>query len=62
MDGGMITGRFLTRSCSGKEKARRVRERYDLSRYEYVYAYGDNAGDRAMLDLADEKYYRWRRV
>jgi len=58
---GRITGRFSTRNCSGKEKVRRI-QRYDLKNFDYIYAYGDSAGDRAMLELANEKYYRWKRV
>ena len=59
---GRVTGRFLTKNCSGKEKARRIEEQYDLKSFDYIYAYGDTPGDRAMLDLANEKYYRWKRV
>jgi phosphatidylglycerophosphatase C len=59
---GRITGRFSTRNCSGQEKVRRIKERYDLSRFDRIYAYGDNPADRPMLKLAHEKYYRWRRV
>lgn len=59
---GRITGRFLTKNCSGSEKVRRIKERYDLSKFDRIYAYGDNPADRPMLKLADERYYRWKRV
>jgi phosphatidylglycerophosphatase C len=59
---GRITGRFSTRNCSGQEKVRRIEERYDLTKFDRIYAYGDNPADRPMLRLAHEKYYRWRRV
>jgi phosphatidylglycerophosphatase C len=59
---GRITGRFSTRNCSGQEKVRRIEERYNLSKFDRIYAYGDNPADRPMLKLAHEKYYRWRRV
>ncbi len=59
---GRISGRFLTRNCSGREKVRRIAERYDLSDFDYIYAYGDSPGDRPMLALANERYYRWKRV
>jgi HAD superfamily hydrolase (TIGR01490 family) len=62
MRDGRVTGRFLTRNCSGEEKVKRIEERYGLKSFDYIYAYGDSAGDRAMLDLANEKYYRWKRV
>jgi len=58
--GGIVSGRFLTRNCSGREKVARIRARYDLQQFDYVYAYGDSRADRAMLDIADERYYRWR--
>ena len=59
---GVVSGRFLTRNCSGREKVVRIRARYDLERFDYIYAYGDSRADRAMLDIADERYYRWRRM
>jgi phosphatidylglycerophosphatase C len=59
---GCITGRFSTKYCSGKEKVRRIKERYDLSKFDRIYAYGDNPADKPMLKLAHEKYYRWRKV
>jgi phosphatidylglycerophosphatase C len=59
---GRITGKFWTRNCSGYEKVRRIKEVYDLSKFDRIYAYGDNPADRPMLSLAHEQYYRWRRV
>ena len=54
----MLTGRFRTPNCYGSEKVRRLKERFDFSAIDYVYAYGDSAGDRDILALADEKYFR----
>jgi phosphatidylglycerophosphatase C len=59
---GRITGRFLTKNCNGREKVRRIRERFNLSDFDYIYAYGDRPGDRPMLALANERYYRWKRI
>ena len=56
---GRFTGRYLDGDCSGAEKVRRVIERYDLSRYELVYAYGDSGEDRELIELAHRKSYRW---
>lgn len=47
-----------TRNCFQEEKARRIRERYDLESFACIHAYGDSAGDREMLALAHKKYYR----
>jgi HAD superfamily hydrolase (TIGR01490 family) len=57
---GVLTGRYRDGDCSGPEKARRVRERYDLERFAVVYAYGDTPEDDAMLRLASERFYRWQ--
>ena len=60
--GGRLTGRYLGGDCSGREKVRRIRRRYDLGRYDTVYAYGDSGEDREMLELAHRKYYRWKEI
>ena len=59
---GVLTGRYLGGDCTGAEKARRVRARYDLGRYPIIYAYGDTHEDRELLDLASKRYFRWREV
>ena len=55
---GKLTGRFSGKNCYGLEKVRRVKQRYPLAQYQFIYAYGDTAGDRPMLSLANESYYR----
>jgi phosphatidylglycerophosphatase C len=53
-----VSGAFATNNCYGQEKVRRVQELYELEGYERVYAYGDSSGDKPMLALADEPYYK----
>ena len=53
-----LTGKFATKNCHGIEKVNRIRERYDLSEYSVIYAYGDSHGDQEMLHLATEQYYQ----
>lgn len=53
-----ISGRLATRNCYAEEKVNRINSQLDLAHYSRIYAYGDSRGDRAMLALADEKYYR----
>jgi HAD superfamily hydrolase (TIGR01490 family) len=60
--GGRLTGRYRDGDCSGAEKVRRIRQRYQLDRYGVVYAYGDSAEDRELLELAHRKFYRWREI
>jgi len=55
---GKLTGRFATSNCHGEEKVRRIKERYNLAEFDYIYAYGDTKADSAMLAMADEAYYR----
>jgi len=55
---GRLTGEFSTANCHGDEKARRIRELLDLNDFEIIYAYGDSNGDKAMLALAHEAFYR----
>lgn len=59
---GMLTGGYTQGDCSATSKVIRLRERYDLASYPVIYAYGDSDDDREMLDIANEKYYRWQHI
>jgi phosphatidylglycerophosphatase C len=56
--GNILTGKIDGRNCSGKEKVRRIREKYDLSTYDEIYVYGDSSGDKNMMALATICFYR----
>lgn len=55
---GRLTGCFASPNCYGVEKVRRFilnepfRDEYEL------FVYGDSAGDKALLKMADNAYYR----
>jgi len=51
-----VTGEFSTENCYGREKVERLKQRYQLKDFDYIYAYGDSKGDREMLQLADEAW------
>jgi HAD superfamily hydrolase (TIGR01490 family) len=53
-----ITGKIDGRNCHGKEKVRRINEKYDLDTFSSVYCYGDTRGDIYMLSLADYRFYK----
>jgi len=53
-----ITGKFATKNCHGVEKVQRIKERYNLKEYNKIYGYGDSSGDKALLALADESFYK----
>ncbi|MCA0446224.1 MAG: HAD-IB family hydrolase [Bacteroidetes bacterium] len=55
---GKMTGKLSTPNNFGPEKARRIREVIDLTRFNDIYAYGDTEGDREMLALATFPNYR----
>jgi phosphatidylglycerophosphatase C len=57
-DGEVFTGALSTPNCNGASKEERVRAELDLEAYEFVYGYGDSAGDAEMLALADEVHFR----
>ncbi len=56
---GQMTGRFSTKNCYGIEKVNRIKENFNLTDYEHVYAYGDSLGDKEMLSIADKKHYKY---
>lgn len=57
---GILTGRYFGRQCVRDEKVQRVREMFDLSTYDRIYAYGDTQEDLELLAIAHERYYQWR--
>lgn len=59
---GRLTGNYIDGDCTGLAKAERVKNHLELSVYDTVFAYGDTAEDRALLDLADRKFFRWREL
>ncbi len=58
MEDSKVTGTFLSKNCYGIEKENRVKELYDLNDYSYIYAYGDSSGDKELLALSDESFYK----
>ena len=58
---GILTGKIKGRNCYGDEKVCRIRENFDLSSFESIIAYGDSSGDKQMLAIAHQRYYKpWR--
>lgn len=57
---GIATGRYAGAQCLRGEKARRIHERFDLSCFDTIHAYGDTPEDEAMLALAHRRWYRWQ--
>ncbi len=55
---GVLTGRFLTKNCYGKEKVNRLLQMYPERTEYYLTAYGDSRGDTELLDFSNEGYYK----
>ena len=53
-----VTGRLENGNCWGLEKLNRIQCWLGERSPERVYAYGDSRGDLAMLDFADEAWYK----
>ncbi|EGU32566.1 HAD family hydrolase [Vibrio scophthalmi] len=59
---GRYTGRYLYGDCSLNNKVAAIKQTLDLATYSRIYAYGDTYEDLPMLNLADEKYFQWRKI
>ena len=55
---GMLTGRIAGINCHGKEKVRRIKDKYQLDSFHKIYAYGDTKGDLPMLSLAHHSFMK----
>ena len=55
---GKVTGKLAGINCNYNEKASRIIKEYDLNNYAPVYCYGDSDGDKAMLQLATNAFYK----
>lgn len=55
----VFTGKFATKNCKGTEKVNRIKEEYNLAEFDKIYAYGDSSGDKEMLGIADESFYKF---
>lgn len=52
-DNGIITGKFLSPNCHGKEKVNRIKAKFpNIEKYE-TWGYGDSDGDNKMLEMVD---------
>ena len=57
-DHGKITGDFASKNCYGMEKVNRLKEVFALEEFDQIHAYGDSAGDKELLSIANHPHYR----
>lgn len=55
---GVMTGKLEGLNCNYEEKAKRIKEKFDLSVFSEIFVYGDSSGDKAMLKLATHPFYK----
>lgn len=53
---GRLTGYYHSPDCSNLQKSLRVAARYDLSHYNFIYAYGNSKEDEALLNIATHPF------
>ncbi len=53
----IVQGSLIGNRCNGHEKVRRIKEKYELSDYDTIYAYGNSKGDMPMLQMADKGFF-----
>ena len=58
VNNGKLTGNICGNNCHGDEKVRRILENYQLSEFDEILAFGDTNGDRPMLKLAHNQFYK----
>ena len=56
---GVFTGNFIGKNCNGEEKLHRTIAETGDKKYDKKVAFGDSAGDKQMLDYADESFFRF---
>ena len=54
----LLTGKILGNNCKGNEKVRRLNEFLNLDEYENIIVFGDSPGDKELINIATESYYR----
>lgn len=57
-DNSIYTGKILEKNCNGKEKELRLRNYLNLDEYVTIIAYGNSNGDKEMLALANQAFYK----
>ncbi len=55
---GVLTGKFGSPNCHGKEKVRRLVETIGSLDQYHICSYGDSKGDQDLLNLSDESFYK----
>lgn len=55
---GVLTGKLCGQNCYGPEKLKRVLQLLNPKDYNHVCVYGDSRGDKEILAIANDAFYR----
>jgi phosphatidylglycerophosphatase C len=55
---GRVTGKIDGKNCNGAEKVVRIKQHFNLTDFNVIFAYGDTTGDADMLAIAHQKFFR----
>ena len=58
-EAGLITGKFKSPNCIGKEKVNRLLEVFPNRKTYKLIAFGDSRGDKELMHLADESHFNY---
>ena len=46
-------------NCSNEKKVIEIKKKFDLKKYSEIHVFGNSEGDKKMLDLGTNKYYKY---
>jgi phosphatidylglycerophosphatase C len=55
----VFTGKFATPNCNYEQKAVRIISEIQLAKFIKIFAFGDSKGDKNMLELATDPFFRY---
>ena len=58
LEDNKLTGKIAGKNCYGRQKVVRILEKLNINEYKKIVVYGDSSGDREMLELGHQKFYK----
>jgi HAD superfamily hydrolase (TIGR01490 family) len=53
-----VNGKFATKNCYGQEKVNRITKLVNIENFKTIFAYGNSRGDKEMLELGNQSFYK----
>lgn len=58
-ENGLFTGKLGSKNCNKLEKVKRIKNEIKDENFDKTIAFGDSSGDTAMLEWANNQYFRF---